>query len=171
MSKTIRFTAEILIKGINPYVLVSADQALDLKADWRKPMPVLVRVNGKPENAWHINMMPTGSGDFYLYLHNDVRTASQTKLGDTVAIELSFDESYHNGPLHDMPSQFQTLLEQNPSVATNWSNLSPSRQKEILRYLASLKSNEALERNIHKAIYVLTGHKGRFMARDWKDGK
>jgi hypothetical protein len=167
----LKFNSEILIKGINPYVLVSKEQASNLKTNWHRPMPVRVKVNNKPDSAWHINMMPTGSGDFYLYLHSDVRQASQTKLGDIVTVELSFDEAYRNGPIHDMLPPFQTSLESNPNALENWNNLSPSRQKEVLRYFASLKSEEAIERNIKKVLFVLSGNSGRFMARDWIDGK
>jgi hypothetical protein len=70
------FKAEIKIKGINPYVLVSAARAARIKAGWKKPMPVLVQMNGQPEPAWRINMMPVGDGAFYLYLGAHVHQAS-----------------------------------------------------------------------------------------------
>lgn len=50
-----RFRFVIELRGINPYVLVSAEllvsaeRAARLRKGWRKPLPVLVRVNGKPE--------------------------------------------------------------------------------------------------------------------------
>jgi len=47
---------------------------------------------------------------------------------------------------------------------------SASRKKEILRYFARLKSQEARARNLEKALYVLSGRKGRFMARAWDGG-
>lgn len=62
------FKAEIKLNGINPYVLVSASRAQRIQAGWKKPMPVLVQVNGKPEQTWGVNMMPVGDGAFYLYL-------------------------------------------------------------------------------------------------------
>jgi hypothetical protein len=46
--------------GVNPYVLVTAAQAATLRAGWRKPMPVLVRINDQAVDAWRTNMMPTG---------------------------------------------------------------------------------------------------------------
>jgi hypothetical protein len=103
---TLNFTSVIKTIGINPYVLVSAERAELLNPGWRKPLPVLVRVNGKPDEAWRINMMPKGDGSFYLYLHGDVRNASGTKVGDRVQVEVSFDSSYRNGPMHEMPFWF-----------------------------------------------------------------
>lgn len=165
------FKAKIEIRGINPYVLVSAEQAAQLKSGWKKPMPVLVQVNGKPDTPWKINMMPAGDGSFYLYLHNNVRKASGTVVGDTVEIQLSFNEDYQNGPQHAMPDWFTKALDENPTARTNWETLPPSRQKEVLRYFAGLKSAEASERNLEKAMHVLSGNEGRFMARTWKNGK
>ena len=168
---TLRFTAPIEIVGINPYVLVSARRAAKLKPGWRKPMPVLVRVNGKPEQSWGINMMPVRDGSFRLYLHETVRRASATRVGDRVRVEVQFNSTYKNGPQHAMPGWFRTALKSHPVAARNWERLIPSRKKEILRYFASLKSAEARERNLQKALTVLSGASERFMARSWSEGK
>jgi hypothetical protein len=133
-------------------------------------MPVLIRINGQPKSSWHINMMPTGKGDFFLYLHGDVRKASGTKVGDTVLVEIDFDQDYRNGPMHAMPEQFATALKQNPITLKNWDELPPSRQKELLRYFANLKSLEARAINIKRALDVLSGKPEQFMGRSWHHG-
>ena len=43
--------------------------------------------------------------------------------------------------------------------------LSPSRQKEIVRYISPLKTEGSIEKNITKALGFLTG-KNRFVGRD-----
>jgi len=166
----LEFTALIQLRGINPYVLISKEQAAQLQPNWRKPMPVLVQVNGQPTEPWHINMMPVGNGEFYLYLHENVRKASNTKVGDKVTVALKFDATYKNGPLHPMPSWLQEKLAANDIAQRNWDNLSPSRQKEILRNFASLKSEDARMRNMERALQVLSGTEARFMGRAWHDG-
>ncbi len=167
----LRFTSLIKIRDvINPYILVTATQARTIKPGWRKPLPVLVRINGKPAVPWRINMMPAGDGSFYLYLHGDVRRASGTKVGDRVRVEVGFDTRYRNGPQHPVPSWFKAALRKNSKAMKNWEALIPSRRKEILRYFAQLKSTEARERNLERALHVLSGRKGRFMARAWKQG-
>lgn len=168
---SLHFQAKIEIYNGNPYVLVKKEQAEDLQLGWRKPMPVTVQINSQPNPAWHINMMPIGDGSFYLYLHADVRTASKTKVGDTVLVDVSFDVDYKGGPAHEIPDWFQTALNKNLKAKQNWEALIPSRQKEILRYFSWLKSDEAKRRNLEKAIHVLSGNEGRFMARSWKKGK
>jgi hypothetical protein len=166
----ISFEAVIEILGINPYVLISSEQAEALRAGWRKPMPVRIRVNGQPSEPWRINMMPVGDGSFYLYLHGEVRKASGTKVGDRVSVWVEFDETYRSGPAHPMPEWFAEALESHEAAKANWEALPPSRQKEVLRYLAALKSPAAQARNLERAMRMLSGESGRFMARDWEGG-
>jgi bacteriocin resistance YdeI/OmpD-like protein/uncharacterized protein DUF1905 len=166
----LRFTAVINIRDGNPYIFVSAARARAIKAGWRKPLPVLVHVNGMPKKPWRINMMPIGNGGFFLYLHGDVRRASGTKVGDRVTVDVTFDTAYKSGPMHPMPLWFRTALAKNPKAQKAWDELIPSRKKEILRYLSWLKSPEARTRNVARALHVLSGKKGRFMARAWRHG-
>jgi len=164
------FAAVIKIRNVNPYVLVSAVRANTIKSGCRKPIPVLVRVNGKPDRQWRINMMPVGNGDFYLYLHGDIRRASHTSVGDRVRIEIDFDANYRNGPQHSMPIWFRQGLAANPQAKENWLDLSPSRKKEILRYFSRLESQAARGRNLSRALHVLSGAACRFMGRTWTGG-
>jgi len=165
-----RFRSVIKIREGNPYILVTPTQAKSIKPGWRKPLPVLVRINGKPAVPWRINMMPVGDGRFYLYLHGDVRKASGTEVGDRVEFELRVDARYRNGPQHPVPSWFKAALRKSPRALKNWDALIPSRKKEILRYFSRLKSPEARARNLERALHVLSGRKGRFMARAWDGG-
>jgi hypothetical protein len=167
---TTGFSAVIKIRGVNPFVLVNASRANAIKLGWRKPLPVLVRINGKPAKAWRINMMPVGNGSFYLYLHGGIRKASDTAVGDRVLVEIEFDASYKNGPQHPMPRWFKQALVGNPHAMKNWMALIPSRKKEILRYFSFLNSPDARARNLARALHVLSGEAGRFMARAWKNG-
>lgn len=166
---SIFFTSTIKKRGINPYVHVNAQVATQLKENWRKPLPVLVQVNGEPEPPWRINMMPAGDGSFYLYLSGEVLKASSTQVGSLVEVKLQFDVNYKPGPAHPMPIWFSDALEQNQLAKQGWDELIPSLQKEILRYMIRLKSVEAQGRNIQLAMHVLSGGKGRFLARSWNE--
>jgi hypothetical protein len=162
--------AVIEIRGVNPFVAVSASQANALQPGWRKPLPVVVRLHGDSATAWRTNMMPDGSGNFYLYLHGTMRKASGTKVGDRVRVEIEFDAAYRNGPQHPMPTWFKQALDGNRQAKRNWAALIPSRKKEVLRYLSGLVSAEARLRNQARALHVLSGQSGRFMGRAWKNG-
>jgi hypothetical protein len=165
----LRFRAPIAIRGVNPYVPVSALRAAELKPGWRRPMPVRIQVNGKPDDPWRVNMMPTGDGGFFLYLQGQVRKDSGAGVGDEVEVTVEFDEDYRGGPAA-LPDWFGEALGANPAAREAWDRLTPSRRKEIVRYLSSLKSPEARRRNLERALGVLSGDEARFMARSWKDG-
>lgn len=168
---SLHFRARIDINGVNPFVPVDADQAARLCEGWRKPMPVRIQVNGAPSEPWRINMMPRGDGGFFLYLHGEVRDAAGVGVGDTVEVEIAFDEAYHGGPAHPTPTAFADGLKQDPAAAKAWESLTPSLRKEVLRRFASVRSDEARARNIEAALAVLGGAPGRFMARDWREGR
>jgi hypothetical protein len=170
-NRKLRVRAPIEIRGINPFVLVSAERAAKLKPDWRKPMPVRIQVNGKPDIPWRINMMPAGDGSFFLYLHGQVRKDSGTAVGHVVSVTIEFDGRYEGGPSNLMPSWFRDELRRNPKARQGWDGLPPSRQKEITRYLVQLKSPQAQQRNVQRALHVLAGGKARFMGRAWEGGR
>jgi len=164
----LRFTGTIQITGVNPYLHVSAARASTLRRGWRRAMPVLVRINSAPRpQPWRTNMMPLGNGAFRLYLQTAVRQASGTRVGDTVRAEVRFDAKYRGGPQHPMPEWFRRPLRANRKAWTAWQALIPSRKKEILRYLAQLKSADARKRNVTRALRALAGQPVRYMARSW----
>ena len=164
----LRFRETIQITGVNPYLQVSAARARTLRPGWRRAMPVLVRINGAPRaQPWRTNMMPVGDGSFRLYLQGTVRRVSKTKVGDTVRAEVRFDTDYRGGPQHPMPAWFRRPLRANRKAWAAWQGLIPSRKKEILRYLAQLKSPAARERNVARALSALSGQPVRYMARSW----
>jgi hypothetical protein len=167
----VRFSSVIKIRDANPYLRVSKSRAAEIRPGWRKPLPVRVRINGKPKQAFRINMMPAGDGSFYLYLHGAVREASATKVGDRVTAEVSFDARYRSGPAHPLPAALRRGLRASPRAAKAWKALPPSRQKEVVRYVARLRSEAARARNIAKALSALSGKEVRFMARTWRDGR
>jgi hypothetical protein len=166
---TLRIRARVEIIGVNPYVMVGAKEASHIRRNWRGPMPVRLRVKGRSNWTWRINLMPVGDGRFRLYLNGDIRKESNLQVGDMTDIEAQFDEKYRSGPLHPMPAWFSDELSHNPLAEQGWDQLAPSRQKEILRYFAQLKSPEAKRRNAQRAMHVLAGGRGRFMARSWNE--
>ena len=171
MKHRIDMRSRVLIVGVNPYVEVSAERVAMLRPGWRKPLPVLVRIKGGPTTAWRTNLTPTGDGSFRLYLHGAMRAAPRVEVGDEVNIGLDVDDAYYSNPAHPMPEWFQTALDGDSPVHENWLGLSPSQRKEVVRYLGALKSQEARDRNLQRALSVLRGEPGRFLGRDWSNGR
>lgn len=114
--------------------------------------------------------MPIGDGAFRLYLNGQVRAATETKVGDVVEVWAEFDATYREGPAHPVPPALERGLLRRPTARRNWERLTRSRRKELLRYLAALKSDAARARNIGRALRVLGGESARFLGREWRDG-
>jgi uncharacterized protein YdeI (YjbR/CyaY-like superfamily) len=60
-----------------------------------------------------------------------------------------------------MPTKFENALSKNKAAKTAFEKLTASRQKEMLRYLNSMKTETSLERNIEKIIQHRLGKKPR----------
>lgn len=153
------------MRGINPYLLVSAKLAERLKPGWRKPMPVLLSIDGEPRPPARTNMMPVGDGAFYLYLNGPTRESSGTDVGDSVTARVAFDDAYREGPTHAVPRSLALSLKARPDARQAWELLTASRKKEILRYLANLRTEAARERNVAKLVASLTQPGAVFMGR------
>ena len=102
------------------------------------------------------------SGKWRLYLNGPMRKAATKDVGDILRIQIDFDPKERQTPTH---SKLQKAFKENKEAADAFKELSPSRQKEILRYINNLKSEESRERNIQKIISHLKG-KGSFFGRE-----
>lgn len=87
---------------------------------------------------------------------------SPKHIGETIEITISFDaDSRDILP----PKKFITALTENEQAKTVYDRLSTSKKLEIVRYLARLKTEESLEKNIKRAINFLLDNE-RFVGRD-----
>jgi hypothetical protein len=127
-------------------------------------------INEGPTTPWRTNLTPSGDGSFRLYLHGATRKTANIGVGDKVRIGIEVDNDYYSNPAHPMPQWFQAALDTDSVINDNWLRLSPSQRKEVVRYLGSLKSQDARERNPQRALRVLRGESGRFLGRNWVDG-
>ncbi len=87
---------------------------------------------------------------------------SPRRIGELIEIEILYDKSDRSIEPHH---KFISALESNARARQVFEQLSPSRRKEIVRYITNLKLEESVERNVKKAIDFLLG-KGRFVGRD-----
>lgn len=161
MSTSFTFSAEIKIIDINPYVFLPEEvlEGLFIQAGKSKgPIPVKGIMNGhgfiqtlvKFRNAWR------------LYLNTPMREATNTKVGDTVTITISYDSEPREEKMHP---KLKDALHNHKEAKRVYDGLRPSLQKEIIRYINFLKTEESVNRNVEKAIRFLLG-KERFIGRD-----
>jgi uncharacterized protein YdeI (YjbR/CyaY-like superfamily) len=149
------FFATIHIIGINPYVYLPDDSLNVLFEQANKskgPIPVRGTINGKQ----FIQTLVKYQGAWRLYINGEMRQAAGVDVGDRAHIEIEFDPVPRIEAIHP---KFRDALSKNKAAKTAFEKLTPSRQKEMLRYLNSMKTETSLERNIEKIIQHLIGEK------------
>src|SRR6187455_1053022 len=145
-------SAKIQIIGINPYVLLPASllKYIFQKAGKDKgAIPVQLKINDK----YFIQNLVKYGGKWRLYLNGPMRKAAGKDVGDRIEIQIDFDPRPRTTPIHP---KLKKAFKENPTAKKAFEKLSPSRQKEILRYIIFLKSEESVDRNIQRAIAHLT---------------
>src|SRR5688572_13427127 len=155
------FTAEIFKIGINPYVIPPAPvlQSLFQEAGKEKgPIPVMILLNKTTFQQTLVRY----AGEWRLYLNNPMRLALQKDVGDTIEGSIAFDPVPRSIAMHP---KLKLALQKNKRAKSAFEGLIPSYQKEIVRYISHLKTEEAVEKNVAKAIQHLLG-KQRFIGRD-----
>jgi len=155
------FTAVLDIIGINPFVFVPSRilNKIFLQAGKDKgPVPVCGTVNKNPFSQTLVKY----KGDWRLYINTSMVKDSPKRIGETLKITIAFDPVERTQAPHP---EFSNALKKNLPAKKVFEKLSPSRQKEIIRYLSSLKSEESVVKNIERAIGFLSG-KNRFIGRD-----
>ena len=155
------FSAVIEIIGINPFVFVP-DEALkavfEQAGKSKGKIPIRMKIDGHLFEQTLIKY----NGHWRLYLNTPMRKSAGKEVGQTARFEIEFDPKERTVPFHP---KFKKALTENADAERIYSKLSPSLQKEILRYLSFLKTEESLDRNVRRAINFLLG-KERFIGRD-----
>lgn len=147
------FSAVVIKIGVNPCVNVPEEvmEKLFIKSG-KKSGPI--QIKGKLNGKKFIQTVVKYQGAWRLYLNGEMRKAASIDTGDVAEVQLAFDPAPRNFPV---PPKLMEAFDKNKKVKSVFDKLSPSRQKEITRYLSSLKSAESVDRNIRKIISHLSG--------------
>jgi hypothetical protein len=122
------------------------------------PIPVRGELNGYLFEQTLVKF----SGKWRLYLNTPMRKGAGIDVGETAEIKIEFDPRLREIIMHP---KLRAALEKNKKANRTFRQLPPSRQKEILRYIGYLKTEESVDKNVKKAISFLTG-KERFVGRE-----
>jgi hypothetical protein len=156
-----KFKAEIQLLGINPYVSVPDKilQKVFKQANKDKgPIPICGMVNNKPYKQTLVKYQ----GEWRLYINTTMLKDSPKLIGKKIEVTVEFDPELR---VITPPDKFIKALKANKAAKTVFDGLIPSLRLEIVRYLANLKTDESLDKNITKAIGFLLG-KDKFVGRD-----
>ena len=155
------FNADIDIIGVNPFVFVPHDilQELFKQAGKNKGyIPIKGIINDKSYKQTLVKY----NGEWRLYINTKMLKNSPKRIGETIEVSVAFDPDSRDV---ESPARFMEVLAANQEAETVFNNLPASRKLEIVRYLANLKTDDTLEKNITRAINFLVGN-GRFVGRD-----
>ena len=155
-----RFSAVVVMvrgagpKPINPCVRVPTAVVAALRAESGKSqaLPVRGTLQGKPFKANVVRYL----GAWRLYLNGVMRKRAGVGPGDRVSVVLRHDPLPRR---EKVPPAFAKALAGDVRAQATFKALPPSRRKELLRYLNSLKREESLKRNIAKMMRYLKGLK------------
>ncbi len=154
------FQAAIEIIGINPYVQVPEVILTAIFAHAGKSkghIPVAGTVNGL---AYRQTLLRY-SGLWRLYINTLMLKDSPKRIGETIRVSIAFDPADRTIKPHP---DFTEALKNNPEAKAKFDDLSPSKQKEMVRYISSLKTETSRARIIERAVNSLLG-KGTFIGR------
>lgn len=146
-----RFSATIHKIGINP-VVDPPPEALEgvfEQANRSKgPIPVRGKLNGRP----FMQTLVKFRGTWRLYINGPMLKESGLKVGDTAEIDLEYDPSPREVEMLDA---LVDAFSRDRFAREAFDRLTSSRQKEILRYLGSLKTEASLQKNVERVIQQL----------------
>lgn len=154
------FQAVIDIIGINPFVFVPETILENLFQESGRdkgPIPICGLINGKQYKQTLVKF----SGHWRLYINTQMLANSTKRIGETVALSVAFDPEERKVEMHP---KLVGALQNNPEANNIFESLTPSHKQEIVRYIANLKTEASVERNVEKAIAYLLG-KERFVGR------
>jgi len=155
------FKAIVEIIGINPFVFVPEPVLAQLFKEAGKEkghIPVCGTVNGKAYSQTLVRYQ----GEWRLYINTRMLEDSPRRIGEELDITIGFDAIDRTLTPHP---ELVKALNENKQAREVFENLPPSRQKEIVRYISSLKSETSITTSIEKAIGFLTG-KNSFAGRE-----
>ncbi len=154
------FKAILDIIGGNPFVYLPTEileHIFQQAGKSKGHIPIMGTVNGKPFQQTLVRY----SGDWRLYINMKMLKDSPRRIGEEIDVEIEFDPSDRTIVPHP---KLVKALKENKDANAVFEKLAASRQKEIVRYIANLKTEQSVDRNIERAINFLLG-KGSFVGR------
>ena len=156
-----KFKAKLEIIVGNPFVYIPTKilDNLFLQANKSKGT---IPVRGKINETSYQQTLLKYSGDWRLYINMKMLKNSPRRIGEIIQVEIEYDPSDRIIVPHP---KFVNALAANIEANKVFEKLSPSKQKEIVRYISNLKTEKSRDVNVKRAINFLLG-KERFVGRD-----
>ena len=144
---SIRFTATLMARGPAAAVVLDDDQVAAV-GEGAKRFPVAATVNGY---TWRTTVARM-RGESMVGLSRAVREAAEVQAGDTVEVELEFDDARREV---EVPEPLAAALATQPPLRQIFDSLSYTYRKEYARSVREAKREETRERRVAQVIEKL----------------
>lgn len=151
--KSYTFQATIEIIGINPFVRIPED-ILDAIFKQAAKDKGHIPVSGTVNNTAYQQTLLRYSGLWRLYINTTMLENSPKRIGELIKVTITYDTADRTVKPHP---QFIKALENNLGAKQSFNKLAPSMQKEMIRYISNLKTEQTRSRIIDRAINYLLG--------------
>src|SRR5215831_12493388 len=148
----LRFSTTLQKVGVNPCVRVPI--RVSRAFNTRGYVPVHVHLE---HGVVASTLVPIGNGTHRLYINAAMLRFTNARVGKKITLGLDFDGQ--DRTLND-PEDILSLLRTNALAAKRWKSLTPSKRKEVIRYISFAKTPETRGRNIAKLYSILTSRAG-----------
>jgi len=150
-----KFNARLKIIVGNPFVFlppITLNKVFQQANQNKRAISIRGTINGKQYQQTLVKY----NGEWRLYVNMKMFKNSPKRIGEIIDVEIEFDPS--NRTIEPHPKLTKALAD-NEEAKDVFERLSPSRQKEIVRYISNLKTKKSIEKNITRAINFLLGNR------------
>jgi uncharacterized protein YdeI (YjbR/CyaY-like superfamily) len=151
-------TAKIYKIGINPFIFLPRPVLKKIFTDAGKDkgqIPISVEI----DKTRFLQTLVKYSGKWRLYLNTPMRKAAGRDVGDKISVSVNYDPAER---ITVMDPKLKIALKKNKTAGSVFDKLSPSRKKEIMRYINNLKTEVSRKRNIDRTIMLLMQNRQPF---------
>jgi hypothetical protein len=145
-----KFLARIYIVGINPCVKVPRAITKTMVAS-KGYIPIRGKINKHP---FIQTLVPVKGEPYRLHVNGPMLRGANVQVSDKVEFEIEQGTARQLAPL-PMKTEFRKKLH-STGLWDVFASLTPSRRKEILKYMSFLKSADSVKRNIERVITQLS---------------
>jgi hypothetical protein len=144
------FSAKIYNIGINWAVDVPKELS-----DQMKPEKGYIRIKGEINGFYFVQtLVPVKHAPYRLFVNLIMMKGAKTAVGEIASFEIEQNFTLVD-KMYAMPKLLAEALD-TPTLVEQFQQLTPSRRKDILKYLSFVKTEETMRKNIEKVIAQLT---------------
>lgn len=144
-----QFKAKIYKIGINWAVDVPQSIVQEMI-----PEKGYIRIKGQINDFNFIQtLVPIKNASYRLFVNQIMMKGGKTALGETAVFTIAQNHTLVD-KIYPMPQILSAALTKN-SLHDQFNELSPSRRKDVFKYLSYLKNEETIQKNIDKLIVQL----------------